>query len=815
VRRFAPPHLLLAGYCAGLCLALAWRPPAWALASLLGTVVLITLVSAHASGRGADRATSESDEAGESWAARASRDARPPSLQAVLPAGLCTLLLVTGVTVGAARLASLAGSQLAERVGETVALRATLVDLPAQRDDTLDLAVRVTAVDGVAVDELAHLGLRLDDEVELALDHCGPLTEGALLALDRVRVEALPPPPEGGGFDYGRYLERRGEHVVLAAALDDLRLAGRRGGVQGSVDRLRLASRAHLRVGLHSPVDDVLQGMVLGDDEGVTEQIVDDFRRSGLLHIMAVSGENVVLLCAMWSFALMLFGVPRLARTLVLLPIVATYVLLTGASPSIVRAGIAGVAGLLAILVSRPADGWLVWLIPGAWLLTVNPNNLFDVSFQLSFAAVAGLLLISRPLTHALRFLPGPLAEQAGVTTAASIATTPVSMLTFGSTSVVAVVANVAGGFVLGPIMFLGMLSLLAGFVASWLSLPLNLVAGLFIGFLLEVARILGRLSFAVYEWQGPTLGLLLAGAAVAELVALRVLAAREGSGLRAYVTNAPRRPRLVLVTAGLVAAALVVAPAAPAAPNAPTLRYLSVGEGAAALLQVPDGPTVLVDAGPEPLGRRLEHLGVRRVDLVILSHGHADHVGGLADVISRLPVGAVLLPAPPTPSPALAGISRDLAAAGVRVSTCSAPLDLAGDGWRVRVLPTRPPPGESGNQGENDAALVVLVEIGAHRLLVPGDAEGDVLAALELPPCDVVELPHHGSRGGVDGDLLESLRPALAVISVGPNRFGHPTPEMLALLATLGVPCLRTDQAGDVVVSARGGAIAVTAATP
>jgi competence protein ComEC len=585
--------------------------------------------------------------------------------------------------------------------------------------------------------------------------------------------------------------------------------------VQGLVDRLRLASRAHRREGLRSPVADVLQGMVLGDDEGVSEQIVEDFRRSGLLHIMAVSGENVVLLCAMWSFALMLFGVPRLTRTLALLPIVATYVLLTGASPSIVRAGIAGIAGLFAILVSRPTDGWLVWLIPCAWLLTANPNNLFDVSFQLSFAAVAGLLVLSRPLTHALRFLPGPLAEQAGVTTAASIATTPVSMLTFGSTSLVAVAANLAGGFVLGPIMFLGMLSLLAGFVASWLSLPLNLLAGLFIGFLLEVARFFGRLSFAVYEWQGLTVGLLLAGLLAGEVVVLKVLASRGDLGLGAYVTRATVRVRVVLVTAALVATALVLAPVAPAEPVTPTLRFLAVGEGAAALLQVPEGPTVLIDAGPDPLGRRLERLGVDDVDLLILSHGHADHVGGLADVIARLPVRAALLPVPLQPSPALQAIAHDLTAEGARVSTCTTPLVVGGSGWRVLVLPTRPPPGASGNQGENDAALVVLVELGEQRLLVPGDAEGEVLADLDLPPCDVVELPHHGSRGGVDEDLLTSLEPSLAVISVGPNRFGHPTPEMLALLAAARVPCLRTDQAGDIVVSVRDGALAVVTARP
>jgi len=109
----------------------------------------------------------------------------------------------------------------------------------------------------------------------------------------------------------------------------------------------------------------------------------------------------------------------------------------------------------------------------------------------------------------------------------------------------------------------------------------------------------------------------------------------------------------------------------------------------------------------------------------------------------------------------------------------------------------------ETGNQGENDAALVVLVGLRGQRVLVPGDAEGDVLERLGLPPCAVVELPHHGSSGGVDAAFLRRLAPRLAVVSVGPNTFGHPTAETLGLLRGEGVPCVRTDHGGDVVLTA------------
>ncbi len=759
--------------------SLVWRPPGWAL-------------GLAAAGAGGWWLATGSDGHGLSQGRRRS---------AAALAGLSLLLLIAGMAIGGARLASLERSALVDHVGQTVALAGVLTDLPAIDDDQVTLALAVTSVDGAPVDEPARLRLSLGDGQQVGLDPCGPLSEGALVETSDVRVRPLPE-AKPKAFDYGRYLRRRGEHVLLEAEFASLRIAGRRGGVWGTVDALRRASRAHLQAGLRSPVRDVLQGMVLGDDEGVDEQLIEDFRRSGLLHIMAVSGENVVLLCGMWSFAFTLLAIPRLARTALLVPVVATYVVLTGASPSIVRAGVAGIIGLLAIMASRPSDGWLLWLAPGAWLLTANPNTLFDPSFQLSFGAVAGLLILARPLTRALGFLPGPLPEQVGVTMAASLSTAPVSMLTFGSTSLVSVPANVAGGFVLGPIMFLGMLSLLLGFVSSWLSTPLNVIAGLFIGFVLTAARVFGRLPWAVYEWQGVSLELLLVAAVAALAGALWLLARRAGESPLAYV-RAPGRVVSLLAAGGIViATVLLLAPAGPSAPARATITFLDVGEGAATLLQVPSGPTVLVDAGPASLARELRDHGVRRIDVLVLSHGHADHTAGLGDVVGRVPIKAALLPRPPEPSAALERLAGELQRAGAEVRRAEAPLEVGGEGWGLRVLPTTAAGGTDANQGENDCALVVLAELGGQRVLLPGDAEGEVLADLELPPCAVVGVPHHGSRGGFDAALLAELAPRLAVIPVGPNTYGHPTAETLALLAGVGVPCVRTDERGDVAVA-------------
>ena len=390
--------------------------------------------------------------------------------------------------------------------------------------------------------------------------------------------------------------------------------------------------------------------MVLGDDEGVPEQIVDDFRRSGLLHIMAVSGENVVLLCAMWSFALMLFGVPRAgadARP------AADRRAATCSSPGPRRRSCAPASpaspASLAILVSRPADGWLVWLVPGAWLLTVNPNNLFDVSFQLSFAAVAGLLLLSRPLTRALRFLPGPLAEQAGVTTAASIATDagvdahlrvdlgrrrgrqPRRRLRPRSHHVPRH-ALAPRGVRRELAVAAAQSSSRASSSASCSRCPASSGAS-------RSPSTSGRDRRSASCSRPPSCpSSSPCGCSRGRQRGEPRVATRPGRRTGRGSCSSPRRSS---------GRPLLLAPVAPAAPSVPTLRFLSVGRGGAALLHVPDGPTILIDAGPDPLGLRLQRLGVGRVDLVVLSHGHADHVGGLADVVARLRGALRCCPAP------------------------------------------------------------------------------------------------------------------------------------------------------------------------
>jgi len=773
--RVMPIHLALGGYCLGLCLSL------WAHVPNTVVLVLAVLLSLPALLR---------------------RRLAMPEIVVVacLAAAGFAALVAAGCLVGGARLQALEKSDLAGRIGDSVELQAVVTDLPKLKELRATVPLRVTAADGAPVDEPARITLELPDEEAAArlADPCGGLTEGMLVTVSQARVQPLPEAADGE-FDYGRYLERRGEHVLLSGDLDAVSVTGRRDGFAGLTDSLRRAARANLRRGVPSPVREVLQGMVLGDDEGIDESLAESFRKSGLMHIMAVSGENVVLVCGLLGALLSALGIGRRWRLAVLLPAVGTYVVLTGASPSIVRAGISGGIMLLAGLAARPTDAPLLLLVPAAVMLTLNPNTLYDVSFQLSFAAVLGLFLLASHITRCFRWLPRSLAEQAGITTAASLATAPVSLAQFGAVSLVAVPANMVGGFVLGPVMFLGMLSVAVGFAWPAASAVLNVVAGTLIAFLVEVARLFASLPGASYTWHGVTLSVLLCLLALGTFVALPILAGRRGVGVIRYLAGGGRLAVLLLVFSVPVALTLVLAPTAPAGPASPTISFLDVGEGSATLIQAPGSGAVLVDAGPDPLGSVLWSHGVRKVELLILSHGHADHTDGLSDVVGNVPITTAVLPRPPTPDAALDELERSLEASGTRVIRCRSPRTARCGAFTLRLLPTRAL-GTSGNQGENDNAIVVAVDCSGGSVLLPGDAEASSLAPLEIGPCVAAAAPHHGSDDGFSPSLLAELRPQLAIISVGAgNRYGHPAPDTLSLLAEAGVRCLRTDQVGEV----------------
>ena len=250
------------------------------------------------------------------------------------------------------------------------------------------------------------------------------------------------------------------------------------------------------------------------------------------------------------------------------------------------------------------------------------------------------------------------------------------------------------------------------------------------------------------------------------------------------------------------------------------TLHFLDVGQGDGALLRTPGGRWLVIDAGPvtgrDDAGRRvvapfLERQGARALAAILVSHAHADHMGGVPSLLRRFRVGLVVEPGAPVSDPAYGALLAALDSARIPWHPARAGERFTIDGVRFSVL--HPCEGWAGwGEDVNEDSLVLLVEYGEFQALFTGDMGFPAEAALRraLGPVDLLKVGHHGSRGSTGGELLDSLRPLAAVISVGRNDYGHPSPETLARLEQRRVPVLRTDQDGTVSVTTDGAAMRI-----
>jgi competence protein ComEC len=703
---------------------------------------------------------------------------------------IASLFALLGLTVGSLRLSSLDRSPLTAHIGESTPARVVVTGPPR---------VSSYAVSGVG--QIERFGRKpLHERIWLRLPPGKKPPIGAVLELS-VKLE-LPQGPSSSGFDQQAWLARQGIHVVLRGG--PWNLVGRRGGLGGFGDRLRERLARDLVPGLKGERRGLVLGFVLGEDEGLSDGLRQSFRRSGLYHLLAVSGQNVAFLVAGVLGIAWLCGIPRRLGEVLALTTIVAYVLVVGWQPSVVRAAVAGGLASLAWLAARPRDRWYFLLLGVLTLLVWNPRSVFDAGFQLSFAAVIAIFVLVKPLERLLEKTPLPPALRApiAVSTGCTLMTTPIMVFQFGKVPVYGVLANVAVEPVVPLVLLLGLACVLVAPLAPPAARALAWLNGLLAAYIAFWARLVGALP----------------GAQVGRAHLLRLLLIVFFLALWPFLLR-PRLPRLtVLVLTALIALwgwqnrpHPVSIPPPPAGLR---VSFLDVGEGDSTLLQTRDG-AVLIDAGPPEAGvaGQLRRLGIRRLDVLVLSHPHRDHVGGAAEVLRKLDVGLMVDSGIPS-SDSDERVALDEAArrrVPLKLGRAGQELDL-GD-LRLRILsPTDDSAKASGDA--NEAAIVVVASYGSVDLLLPADAESPFTLPLATQPVEVYKVAHHGSADEGLPQLLERLDPRIAIISVGRgNDYGHPTPSTLATLAAdSGLSVFRTDQAGRVTLESDGCAMTVEA---
>lgn len=587
---------------------------------------------------------------------------------------------------------------------------------------------------------------------------------------------------------------------------------------------IRARADAALGRGMPAREAELARGFVLGDDERIDAQTTEDFRRSGLSHLLAVSGQNVALLALLAMPLLAGLGIPLRARLVWVLGLIAVYVPLAGAGPSIQRAGVMGALSVLATLAGRRASRLYALALAAIVTLAIEPPIAADVGWQLSFAAVLGILLLASPLRSSITAKLGAggwrhaLAEGTAMTAAATLATAPLVAFHFGAVSTTTLLANLLALPAVAPAMWLGMVSAAAGQLPGFPVEALNSLDALLLGYIAQVAAWCGRPRWAYLEVRLGLAGLIVSylGIAAALALALRWGRRRRLAALRAGRTA--RRPcwrlppaLVAALAAGLAAFAWVLlAGGGGGTPARFGLRIevLDVGQGDSILLQPVGAPAVLVDGGPpgDGLAAKLRAAGVGRIGAAVVTHDQSDHAGGIAELLAEMPVERLLYAALDR---RMLGQAR---AAGIATARLAAGSELRSGRLRLEVL--WPPPellGAPRAGAANRLGLVILARWRGFSMLLSADSEAEAVP-IDAGPIDVLKVAHHGSEDAGLGELLDRAAPRLAVISVGEgNPYGHPTAATLAALAAHGVRTLRTDRDGTVVLDVNRGSIRVS----
>ncbi|MGW3112623.1 ComEC/Rec2 family competence protein [Streptomyces sp. NPDC001091] len=630
-----------------------------------------------------------------------------------------------------------------------------------------------------------------------------------LLPSTRLRVTGRLAPPTSAGDRTAAVLRVRNwpPPEAVAGPSAPQRLAGRlRAGLREATEELSPDARA------------LLPGLVVGDTSRITPELDDAFKATDLAHTLAVSGSNLTILLAL------LIGPPGMAglaerrgiapflglslRTTALLAgaLTLAFVIVCRPDPSVLRAAACGSVALLALATGRRRS--LVPALATAVLLLVlyDPWLSRSYGFVLSVLATGALLLLAPRWSEALlrRGVPARLAEALAAAAAAQAACAPVVAVLSARVSLVAVPCNLLVELAVAPATVLGFAALAAAPVSMPLAKVLAWCAGWPAGWIATVARTGAAQPGAGVDWPGSWPGALLLAAVTVLLVLLgrRLLRHPWWCGALALLLL------LVVVRPAPLTRAVTGWPP-------PDWRFAmcDVGQGDATVLSAGPGAAVVVDAGPDPapVDRCLRELGVTRIPLVVLTHFHADHVGGLSGVLRGRSVGAIETTGLAEPADQAEAVRREAAARHVPLTTAEAGEERRAGPLTWRVL--WPQADEVAPDGPNDASITLLVHTAGLRLLLLGDleppAQRELLRtsrAADLADVDVLKVAHHGSAYQ-DPDLTRLAAPRVALISCGRGNFyGHPAPSTLAALRSTGATVLRTDRDGALALTGTGG---------
>src|SRR5882724_9135232 len=632
----------------------------------------------------------------------------------------------------------------------------------------------------------------------------------------RVALELKLSRPRGfknpGAFDYPGFLRREGILLVGSGRGESLVPLT----ADGPPWPVRVKRWAVATINAHLPETSaaLMAGLLLGEKTGLSPEASEAFRRAGVYHILAVSGFNVALLASSVFFVLSTFGIRRRATAVAAALALVGFALVVGGQASVLRATVMGLLLLGAMLLDRESQLMNALALAVIVLLAWRPGDLAEPGFQLSFAATAGIIYLTPPVTAWLsaRGWPAWLATSTAVSLGAQAAVTPVMLAHFNQLSLIGVAANLVVVPLAAAGTMLGMLALVLALASAFAADVLFQSLWLLLLALRAAVWVAAGVPAAMVHLPAPSWAAIAAWCAALTFVP--------------YLNGSRRWARGIALACLGLAVGLSVWPWVKPSDDRLRVTFFDVGQGDSILVELPEGPRLLVDGGPAG-GNRLD-VGERvlapflwnrpaaRLDAVALTHPDSDHSGGLRAVLARFHVrefwenGRWIAGTEDTlRAVERSGACRRTLVAGQRLWLGSALLTVLNPDGTVPL--DEPPP-----LGQNEESLVLRLDWRGFSMLLTGDlgrpGEERVLASRAPVRTLALKVGHHGSRFSSTDEFLAATRAAVAVISVGArNPFGHPTAEALGRLEATRARIYRTDRDGAVMLETDGSTLWVT----
>jgi len=644
-----------------------------------------------------------------------------------------------------------------------------------------------------------------------------PVEKGDLLEVSG-SLREIRGPTNPGDFNFKEYWAHRGVfYNLLVREMPSPRVIANQSGF-GQQLLAGIIRRGHQAIEASMSVEQavLLEGMLFGFQGEISDEQYVLFQKSGLVHIFSVSGFHVGFIALIGVWVANRLGKRNSTRFLIVLVLITIYGFMTGWPSPMVRASIMACMGLAAHYFGRDEDLPTSLAMAGIVLLLINPANLFEISFQLSFLATWGLIYLY-PRWRGIGTHP-TLKRAALLSLAPQAATLPLAAYYFNLVSLISIVSNLVLVNVAGGAVIMGFLGVVAAQFSQFLAAFFMAPAGFLTAIVQVGSSMLGGTPGS-FLWvaQPPLLSVFAAYLGMILLwgrfpIRCGILERTPLDIWEGESEQGACRMKGVLSGIGfgliLLFAAFLLIPGQFKAPGTLKVVFLNVGQGDAIFIKSPRGFTILVDGGGSEqfdVGREvvlpyLRRQGIRNIDLAIATHPHVDHLQGLTSVLKECPARVVV---------AGEGCYDELRESGSEVVSLSRLKEITLD-RTSKIWMWAPEPGDFAEPG-NETSVISRIVTGDVSFLLTGDAEFEELELLMTEPgldlsATVLKVPHHGSRHSWSDDFVEWVNPKYGVISAGyRNPFGHPHPEVLERARERGIHLFRTDRDGAITFETRG----------